>query len=155
MEYLTSAPYYMYSQLSWALGALTGYGRPGFVPKHLCDFDVDSETGFVPPRPLPRMQGDHKIWEDTLRDAAGKIGLGNDESEEGLARRAYGKSWRKSYAQWPILDTSSFTLKEQQRAHYVLAYSHPQVPRSTPRCCFSRAPHRPRIDIRRHHHLEP
>ncbi|KAL1757496.1 Indoleamine 2,3-dioxygenase [Schizophyllum commune] len=122
MEYLTSFPYTVCSQLWATMSALTGYGRPCFAPRNLPEFDIDGETGFVPPRPLPKLQGEYQIWEDTLRDAAGRLSLGCDDSEEAISRRAYGKSWRQKVDSWPVLDTSAFGLKEQQRAHYVLAF---------------------------------
>ena len=66
MEYLTSFPYTVCSQLWATMSALTGYGRPCFAPRNLPEFDIDGETGFVPPRPLPKLQGEYQIWEDTL-----------------------------------------------------------------------------------------
>lgn len=58
------------------------------------DFDIDPVTGFVPPEPLPRLQGQYKLWEDTLAEASEVLRLGDDVSEEALALKTEGESWR-------------------------------------------------------------
>ena len=42
----------------------------------------------------------------------------------GKSSNPLGVTWAaySPYVQWPVLDTSAFGLKEQQRAHYVLAF---------------------------------
>ncbi|KAF8163439.1 Indoleamine 2,3-dioxygenase [Crassisporium funariophilum] len=87
-------------------------------------FDVDSRTGFFPPQPLPKLPSIYSLWEDALRDASEKLGLGEDESEEALARRSYGEQWRTDIASWPVLDTEVLfkDLRLCQRAHMVLTW---------------------------------
>lgn len=58
------------------------------------DFDIDPMTGFIPPEPLPRLSGQYTIWENALAEAPGVIRLGDDISEEALALKPEGESWR-------------------------------------------------------------
>jgi len=57
-------------------------------------YDVDPKTGFFPPTPLSHLSGDYAIWEHALRDANGNLSLGEDTSEDALAKRAFGERWR-------------------------------------------------------------
>lgn len=58
------------------------------------DFDVDSQTGFFPPQPLPALPEPFARWEQALADAQGALSLGDDESPEALAKRQAGERWR-------------------------------------------------------------
>ena len=62
----------------------------------MTDFDIDVETGFIPPRPLPRLEGPFNIWETALAVAPEVLGLGDDESEVGIERREGGSAWRET-----------------------------------------------------------
>ncbi|KAF8892440.1 Indoleamine 2,3-dioxygenase [Infundibulicybe gibba] len=88
------------------------------------DFDVDAQTGFFPRHPLPHLPATFSIWETALEEANGNIGLGEDDSEEGLEKRPYGEAWRSKIANWPVLDTTVLQdeLRLLQRAHLVLAW---------------------------------
>ncbi|KAF8077770.1 Indoleamine 2,3-dioxygenase [Lyophyllum atratum] len=99
------------------------------------DFDVDSETGFFPTRPLPRLPEMFEIWEHALAEANGNLPLGEDDREEAILRRPLGETWRSGIRAWPILDTELLQddLRQLQRAHLVLAwlvnlYVHSQPP---------------------------
>jgi indoleamine 2,3-dioxygenase len=59
-------------------------------------FDLDPRTGFFPPRPLPELPFQFAIWEDALRDARGNLSLGEDDSEDAVAKRPFGQRWRSS-----------------------------------------------------------
>lgn len=58
------------------------------------DFDVDPQTGFFPPTPLPQLPLSFDLWENGLSSAAGHLCLGNDDSEEALSKREFGQMWR-------------------------------------------------------------
>lgn len=58
------------------------------------DFDVDPNTGFFPPQPLPKLPEPFGPWEQALLDAQGKLGLGDDESPEAISKRRGGEQWR-------------------------------------------------------------
>ncbi|KAI0076463.1 Indoleamine 2,3-dioxygenase [Panus rudis PR-1116 ss-1] len=88
------------------------------------DFDVDSLTGFFPPKPLPKLPANFSIWEEALSSARGTIYLANNQSAEALAKRSAGERWRATIRQWPILDIAPLRgeLRYLQRAHKVLAF---------------------------------
>lgn len=70
-------------------GSLTR--TPEFCPQ---DFDVDHDTGFFPPEPLPTLPEVFSRWEDALIEAQEILSLGEDESDEAKAKRADGERWR-------------------------------------------------------------
>jgi indoleamine 2,3-dioxygenase len=59
------------------------------------DFEIDDETGFLPRKPLPHLQGPFGVWEEALREAPNVLSLGEDDSETGLERRCSGEIWRR------------------------------------------------------------
>src|ERR1700733_6251585 len=59
-------------------------------------FDLHPRTGFFPPQPLPKLPLQFAIWEDALRDANGNLGLGEDGSEDAIAKRPFGQKWRSN-----------------------------------------------------------
>ena len=66
-------------------------------------FDLHPRTGFFPPQPLPKLPLQFAIWEDALRDANGNLSLGEDDSEDAVARRPFGERWRSNIvAVWLI-----------------------------------------------------
>ncbi|TFK42452.1 Indoleamine 2,3-dioxygenase [Crucibulum laeve] len=87
-------------------------------------FDVDPQTGFFPRQPLPRLPQTFEIWEKALREANENLSLGEDESEEAIAKRPFGEHWRTSVMSWPVIDTEELhsDLRLSQRAHLVLAW---------------------------------
>jgi indoleamine 2,3-dioxygenase len=64
--------------------------------QHFCpkDFDVDHNTGFFPPEPLPSLPSAFSLWEDALVEAQETLSLGEDEAEEAKAKRPAGEQWR-------------------------------------------------------------
>ncbi|KAF9062635.1 hypothetical protein BDP27DRAFT_1481825 [Rhodocollybia butyracea] len=88
------------------------------------DFDIDPTTGFLPPEPLPRLSGRYKIWENALAEASGVLKLGDDVSEEALALRSEGESWRAHMRSIRFLDIQPLVDQQRllQRAHVVLTW---------------------------------
>ncbi|KAL0946803.1 hypothetical protein HGRIS_012974 [Hohenbuehelia grisea] len=102
-----------------------------FVPRQqasnrvfLSDFDVDGESGFFPRHPLPQLPKPFNLWEAALEEAVGGLSLGEDVSEEAIAKRAFGKTWRNNVMSWPVIETDVLEadLKLLQKAHQVLAW---------------------------------
>lgn len=58
------------------------------------EFDVDHDTGFLPPRALPRLPEKYAIWEQWLALAPELLSLGEDDSELAMQKRASGEAWR-------------------------------------------------------------
>ncbi|KAI0317462.1 Indoleamine 2,3-dioxygenase [Amylostereum chailletii] len=111
------------------------------------DYDIDAATGFFPPEPLPRLDGQFEIWENALDEAVKKLSLGEDTREAAKAKRADGESWRATIRSMPQLETACLgdDLRLLQRAHKVLAFliqffvhSHPpsedKTPMIVPKC---------------------
>ncbi|KAI0345301.1 Indoleamine 2,3-dioxygenase [Trametopsis cervina] len=94
--------------------------------QHFCpkDFDVDHNTGFFPPEPLPRLPRAFSMWEDALAEAQHVLSLGEDESDEAKAKRPAGEQWRAKIRSWPVLDTTVLLgdIRQLQKAHLVLAF---------------------------------
>ncbi|KAF9073984.1 Indoleamine 2,3-dioxygenase [Rhodocollybia butyracea] len=87
------------------------------------DFDIDPVTGFLPSEPLPRLSCQYKIWEDALAEAPEILRLGDDLSEEALALKTEGESWRARMKLIPVLDIQPLTDQRLlQRAHVVLTW---------------------------------
>jgi indoleamine 2,3-dioxygenase len=105
-------------------------------------FDVDHDTGFVPHRPLCRLQSHYDLWEDALERAQDVVGLGDDDEPDALEKRSSSEQWRSQLAsvscvttyerksmltasiQWPVLtvDPIAHCQRSLQRAHHVLAF---------------------------------
>ncbi|KAG6917932.1 hypothetical protein DXG01_000369 [Tephrocybe rancida] len=85
------------------------------------DFDIHSDSGFFPSRQLDRLPDVFDIWEDALAHANSKLALGEDDSEEAIAKRRQGEDWRSA---WPVLATEGLhdDLRLLQRAHMVLSW---------------------------------
>lgn len=58
------------------------------------DFDIDVNTGFVPARPLPRLEKPFDIWEAAFAVAPDVLCIGDDESEMAMEKRDRGNAWR-------------------------------------------------------------
>lgn len=61
------------------------------------DFDINfhTNTGFLPPRPLPKLQEPFDVWEHALSQAQHVLKLGEDLLEEDSRERAEGELWRQ------------------------------------------------------------
>lgn len=73
--------------------------QPRFAPE---DYDVDLTSGFLPKEPpLTRLPPAFDLWEDAL-DAVnrpnGVLSLGEDMSDEALAKRDSSRKWRENIA---------------------------------------------------------
>ncbi|KAL6301590.1 Indoleamine 2,3-dioxygenase [Sparassis latifolia] len=90
---------------------------------HPKDLDVDPNTGFFPPKPLPRLPQKFELWERALVDARRVLTLAEDHREESIAKRPEGELWRGTIRSWPVLNTSILhdDIRYLQRAHMVLA----------------------------------
>lgn len=71
--------------------ALFASRQGGFEPQQ---YDVDPHTGFFPPEPLPKLPTAFSIWEEALLSAQGILCLSENQSEEALALRSKGETWR-------------------------------------------------------------
>ena len=74
------------------------YPKPVQEKLSSSSFDIDPRTGFFPPRPLPRLCGTYAIWESALDAARGNLSLGEDNSEDALAKQSFGHQWRTAIA---------------------------------------------------------
>ena len=74
------------------------------------DFDVhiNAETGFFPPRPLPRLPAVFKIWEVALEEANQILCLGDNDWD--ASKTKAGQQWRDN-----IVSVSAFQFAV---AHY-------------------------------------
>ncbi|KAF5364400.1 hypothetical protein D9757_011903 [Collybiopsis confluens] len=88
------------------------------------NFDIDQITGFIPSRPLPRLCGEYKVWEDALAEAPEVLKLGDDFSDEALALKAKGEKWRSDLRATPVIGVQNLITQQPllQRAHLVLAW---------------------------------
>jgi indoleamine 2,3-dioxygenase len=72
-----------------------------FRRKTICEtltmtaFDISPETGFFPPRPLPKLEEPFDIWETALAEAPEILSLGDDETEAAVERQNEGNAWRE------------------------------------------------------------
>lgn len=73
----------------------TTYRRSVLGRCSLIDFDIDPQTGFFPRRPLPKLTGEHELWELALAQANGNLSLGMDQRPEALEKQPFGERWRK------------------------------------------------------------
>jgi len=83
-------------------------------------YDIDPRTGFFPPKPLTRLPSQYNIWEDALEDARGNISLGEDASEDAVAKRPFGQHWRAIISSVSLQYIFSCSL---ELIAFVLAYS--------------------------------
>ncbi|KAL4067796.1 Indoleamine 2,3-dioxygenase [Scleroderma citrinum] len=90
------------------------------------DFDVNivTNTGFLPPSPLPNLQKPYDIWEDALAEAQRVLKLGENLPETHTEERAAGELWRERIRSMPVLETDSLLADSQllRRAHQVVAF---------------------------------
>lgn len=70
------------------------YSKTLVDKRSYASFDIDPLTGFFPSKPLHRLSGQYSIWEVALDNARGKLSLGEDESEQAVAKRQFGEQWR-------------------------------------------------------------
>jgi len=97
---LPSQPHLFTLFFRLALSLLTSlvnanYRRPILGRRSHIEFDINTETGFFPPRPLPRLRDAFSIWEQALADANDSLALGSDVRQEATSKRHLGEVWRR------------------------------------------------------------
>ncbi|TFK30065.1 Indoleamine 2,3-dioxygenase [Coprinopsis marcescibilis] len=89
-------------------------------------YDIHQQTGFFPPEPLPKLPPVFAQWEEALRDANGKLSLGelNECGDETLEGCPDSKAWRARIEGWSVISIEPLhnDLRLLQRAHLVLAW---------------------------------
>jgi len=59
------------------------------------DINIDTNTGFLPPQPLPKLQEPFDVWEDALSQAQNVLKLGEDLLGGDSRERTEGELWRQ------------------------------------------------------------
>ncbi|CAK5277278.1 unnamed protein product [Mycena citricolor] len=123
IDLLPSPHYYFHSALSLVQSALSSTRREKVLPSRV-DYDIDEDTGFLPPSPPPRLAGAYALWEHALTEAATEVYLWDDQSEDASEGRVSSDAWRTRILSWPVVDTEALhgNIRRLQRAHVVLAY---------------------------------
>ena len=93
LGYLLSSLYRLF-RVVVALCRPVGASKHSDMTRSLSDFDIHDDTGFMPSKPLPSLPPKYHMWERALSQACDVLTLGDDESEEALARRDKGDEWR-------------------------------------------------------------
>lgn len=95
---LLPSPFHLLNDALWVLQSLRASGRvsPEVHPIP-ADFDVNiqTDTGFFPPQPLPKLQKPFNVWEDALSQAQDVLKLGEDLVGDHSSERAEGELWRE------------------------------------------------------------
>jgi indoleamine 2,3-dioxygenase len=60
------------------------------------DVHINEDTGFFPPRPLPRLPATFQIWETALQEATQSLVLGDNDWDASKTRA--GERWRTGIA---------------------------------------------------------
>lgn len=60
------------------------------------EFEIYTQTGFVPRSPLQRLSGSFDFWERALERAHLDISLGEDDTDAAVAKRASSEKWREN-----------------------------------------------------------
>ncbi|KAN0077122.1 Indoleamine 2,3-dioxygenase [Tylopilus felleus] len=124
---LLPSPFHILNDVSWILQSLhISRWVSHEVHPVPADFDVNlhTNTGFLPPQPLPKLQKPFDVWEDALSEAQKVLKLGEDLLGGHSRERAEGELWRQRIRSLPILTTESLHQDPQllRRAHKVLAF---------------------------------
>ena len=64
-------------------------------PKSNAEFDIDRNTGCLPAIPLRRLPDSFEFWERALAEAPDVLSLGDDISEDAIAKRESSELWRQ------------------------------------------------------------
>jgi len=134
------------------------------------DVNINTDTGFFPSRPLPRLPAAFEIWEAALEVARECLVLGDNDWD--LNKTRAGERWRASIVsvstrlstcdpklmieQWPVISTDVLQsdLRLLQRAHMVLAwlvnfYVHSMPPSTSESIIVPRALAVPLVEVSR------
>ncbi|KAG1756343.1 Indoleamine 2,3-dioxygenase [Suillus paluster] len=124
---LLQSPFYLFNNVVSVLNSalLSRKVAPGAQPT-LADFDVNiqTNTGFLPERPLPRLPEAYSSWENALTRAQEVLILGENIMEEDTQSRADGELWRLRIRELPVISINDLNTDKQllRRAHKVLAF---------------------------------
>lgn len=95
---LLPSPLHIVNDALWVLQSLRASRRvsPEVQPVP-ADFDVNiqTNTGFFPPQPLPKLQKPFDVWEDALSQAQNVLKLGEDLLGDDSKERTEGELWRE------------------------------------------------------------
>lgn len=95
---LLPSPFHILNDVSWILQSLhISRWVSHEVHPVPADFDVNlhTNTGFLPPQPLPKLQKPFDVWEDALSEAQKVLKLGEDLLGGHSRERAEGELWRQ------------------------------------------------------------
>lgn len=95
---LLPSPYYLFNDISWLLQSLHANRWVSHkVHPVPADFDVNlqTNTGFLPSAPLPKLQEPYDVWEDALSQAPSVLKLGEDLLGDRSKERIEGELWRR------------------------------------------------------------
>jgi len=85
------------SSLNDAFSTLKSFTGPEHArPRSNAEFEIYTETGFVPKSPLQRLPSSFDFWERALDRAHQDISLGEDDTDAAVAKRASGERWREN-----------------------------------------------------------
>ncbi|CAK5278992.1 unnamed protein product [Mycena citricolor] len=136
IDLLPSPHHCFHSTVSLLRSALSTIRR-GQISLSPVDYDIDEETGFLPPLPLPHLTGDYTFWEIALTEAETEVFLWDDDSEDAMEKRVSSEAWRSKISAWPVVEANALqgNIRCLQRAHVVLAYlTHYFIHSSPPGC---------------------
>jgi len=125
---LLPSPLRIINDALWVMQSLRSSGRPTPETRPTpADFDVNlqTNTGFFPPRPLPKLPEPFDAWEDALSQAQDVLKLGEDLPEDHVTERAIGERWRCQIRSVCLEGVSESLHEDPQllrRAHKVLAF---------------------------------
>lgn len=95
---LLPSPFHMLNDALWVLQSLQASRRVSLEVQPVpADFDINlqTNTGFIPPQPLPKLQKPFDVWEDALSRAQNVLKLGEDLLGDHSRERTEGELWRE------------------------------------------------------------
>ncbi|OAX40265.1 Indoleamine 2,3-dioxygenase [Rhizopogon vinicolor AM-OR11-026] len=124
---LLPSPFYLFESIISVLNSaqLSRKAAPGPQPTP-ADFDVNiqTNTGFLPAKPIPQLPEAYSLWENALTRAQQVLVLGVNITEEDTQTRSDGELWRAQIRALPVLSIKGLNGDKQllRRAHKVLAF---------------------------------
>ncbi|KAG2077876.1 Indoleamine 2,3-dioxygenase [Suillus decipiens] len=122
------SPSHLFSNVLSVLNSVQLLNRreaPGAQPTP-ADFEVNlqTNTGFLPEKPIPRLPEAYSAWENALKRAQEVLVLGENITEEDTDSRADGELWRSDIRGLPVISINELKTDKQllRRAHKVLAF---------------------------------
>ncbi|KAG1877683.1 Indoleamine 2,3-dioxygenase [Suillus subalutaceus] len=122
------SPSHLFSNVLSVLNSVQLLSRkeaPGAQPTP-ADFEVNlqTNTGFLPEKPIPRLPAAYSAWENALTRAQEVLVLGENLTEQDTDSRADGELWRSQVRGLPVISINDLKTDTQllRRAHKVLAF---------------------------------